>query len=136
MVRKILALLVFILIASTSFAVSTGDSFGSRELLGEYAYYAWYQTTAAGDGSWLDTRACRSVSIHVTALAAGDTFVVQVSNAVTVPANTTDGVTDQTITGDGSEKFVTMTKLPARWVKVDKTGSTATASAYLHCLAR
>lgn len=136
--RKALSTFLFILlVAFPVYAISTGDSFNtSGQLSGKYSYYAWYQTTAAGEGVWFDCSAVRSASIHVTALATGDTFVVQVSNAASVPANTTDGVTDQTITGDGTEKFVTLSKLPARFCKVDKTGSTATATALFHGLSR
>lgn len=116
---------------------STGDSFSTSDRLsGEFAYYGWYATQAEGNGEWLDISGCKSVSVHVTALVTGDSFVVQVSNAPSKPDSTTDGVTDQTITGNSTEKFVTLTKLPARWMKIDKTGSTAAATAYVYGLSR
>jgi hypothetical protein len=113
--------------SATQFA-STGVIDGEKD-------YTLDFDQAAGDGIWIDISELRSVSIHVKALSAGDSLVVQVSNAPTLD-NTIDGVADQTINGTGSEQFVTMTKLPARGLKIDKTGSTGTAKAYVHGLSR
>lgn len=115
---------------------STGDSFDSEKTLqGQFDFYAWITTAAAGDGVWMDLRGCKSATIHTKTLLSGNTLVVQVSNAPSKPDNATDGVTDVTITGSGAEQITALTKLPARWVKVDKTGTDA-AEAYLHGLAR
>lgn len=114
----------------------TGDPFASADNgAGEYSFYAWYETAPAGNGVWFDISGVKSASIHVQTLATGNTLVVQVSNAPSKPADSTDGVTDQTINGGSSEQFVTLSKLPARWCKLDKTGTDA-AYAYLHGLTR
>lgn len=117
--------------------MANGDSFNSTgQLVGKYDFKVWDNLQAAGNGTWKDISAVRSASIHVTALSAGDALVIMVSNAPELPADTVDGVIDQTITGDGTQKFVMLSKLPARYFKVNKTGSTAVATAYLHGLSR
>lgn len=113
---------------------STGDSFNSGDVLvGEFDYYGWYGSdTAAGNGSWVDVSGARSISVHVKTLSSGDSLVVQVSDAPSKPEDTTDGVTDQTINGSGAEQFVTLSKVPCRWMKLDKTGTNGAAEAYIH----
>lgn len=109
---------------------SNGDAFGGNALNGEVNYYALIDQTAATDGAWFNTEGIITASLHVTGLGTGDALAIHVSNSATQPADSDAEVASaQTVTGDGTAKFVAITAPYSRWKKVKKTGAVSATTA-------
>ena len=82
------------------------------------------------DGEWVDFAHISIWSIHVTDISGGDVVQIRVSNALTKPADSVDGVRfGRNIV---AERSVSSAQHRFRWVKVKKeAGSSSSPNAYL-----
>lgn len=104
--------------ASISVPAFTGNKKFSHYVLHDGA-------TSAEDGTWVDVRAWRRISLQLTITNA--TCQVRGSLAATKPANTTDGVQ---IGSDISADCIVSLPDKYAWIKIKITSITGTLTAY------
>ncbi len=86
--------------------------------LGNVSVVIFTNQTAAGNGGWFDISAIKDWSVHVTDVTAGDIVTVSVSSAATIPGDSDDELTFDSVSADG---MMTGKDNPFRWMKVHKS---------------
>lgn len=84
---------------------------------GEHVIAASNQTTT-GNGTWLDVRHYKKMSVQIRGITSG-TVVTNISNRASKPANSVHDAQASSITADA----MVSVEYPVRWLKVRVTGA-------------
>ena len=101
---------------------STVTTFGGNQSLGEDNFHCQVE---ADDGVWFDSSGILAASIEIRDLEIGESLTLHCTNVLGPPENDVDGVTGQTVAGDGNDKHVAVTAPYSLWKKFKKSAGSA-----------